>query len=476
METTGQGMACADRAAASGGERAVKAWLRRAVVLPLLLSSAVAGPANARAAGRLYGSGGGLPSSTSDSELRLRSADIVLVAHEDHWEVEGQYAFVNMSSRTQAVTLGFPELQCPHEAQCSHEPWQHVEFQVAGHPTRARPGAAGALAGWPGYSGILWSLAAALEPASEIRIHQRYESAGGRSDVGPTTLFAFAGRGRRGAAADWVRVTVRMPSATHTVYAEAPAALKTSGPLRSASGVELVLLARDWKPEGKLTLQYDASAHWAPERRGVDPESPAAAGELPFSWGPCTDPGADRDALRFCIQMLYAGHGYPFRSERLRRFFYSGASGFRRELDVEERERWVRDLAPLEDFSASRFEAHERQQLGRLTQALALASERVASSEGRPFPVVDEPLVSVGDDHAAAGAAGDPSPIAPPSTTSSAPAELSQGGSGQSSGRAAPETFLGCQASAGGSTTAAGGWLALLLLARRRRRRVSSGS
>ena len=344
----------------------------------------------------------------SEQQVEMRSEDILLSADGDDWSIEAKYVFFNTADKPVKVQVGFPEFRCESDegVDCAGVAFRGLETRVNGELVKHRQGKLGKKHGWAEFLGVVWLFDVNFPPGEQVDVQHRYRMRSGGNVSGDsfTSYVTRTGRSWKGAIGH-AKFTCVLPPYVRAVYdysvegltLRPPRVIQNDGKPR----LELVVEGDNWKPGGGVGFAYNAYQSLEPiatrKRNGT-------LGE-PFRFAPACDPKGDPTEAQRCLNELYASKGYPFKSEALRKKYYSGNPDFAKH-EVEGSVVWLRDPAPLESFSPAWFDSGEAEVAKGWSQLVAQAKSAPVGSELNPLPA-PEPAI---------GAAPAPAGVTPSGT------------------------------------------------------------
>lgn len=288
-----------------------------------------------------------------ESRIAMQSEDIVMEYRDGEWLVSANYVFRNSTDEAITQRIGFPELGCdPNEGfDCVDDAFKGLRTVVGGKSVQHTKGKIDREHPWSEDLGTVWLFDATFAPRATTDISHSYTVFTGSnlSFVYGISYVVKTGRGWQGKIGS-ARFRVKLPPAAHTVGRgdfTRPPEFK-----RDADGSAYYLLERrntDWVPPTSIGTSVIFTA-WSDinERLGEDRFARSGVREEDECVSPTTPKSAAQ--AQMCKNLIYALSGYPFKSEKLRKYFYGNQFDWRREKDHWVGDVWVRGLRPFEGF------------------------------------------------------------------------------------------------------------------------------
>lgn len=340
--------------------------------LTLLILASALGLANGASANdsAMGGAGYDLVPERSTS-VRMVSEEIQIdeVGEGSRWRVHARYVFRNASDEPVELTMGFPERRCDPDADgdCNGDGrFEQMQTFVRGVQVGERIGEVGARTPWRVELGRVFLFEVRFAARETVEIVHSYRVVGDVSVMGYGLSYVTRTGANWNGPIGFARFTVRLRSAPPVYVVPREYDLVMARHLdRTASGFgfELVYEQRDWVPRRNfsitvyslMTLLEAAGCPWD----HVPPSDEAATARR-----------FDAATLRFCRNLPYARHGYPFRDRGLRRRLYR--RGIRLESYLGGRTRFLEDGA----FSESRLTSEDWAYIGLVRRLEALRAEQ----------------------------------------------------------------------------------------------------
>jgi hypothetical protein len=258
----------------------------------------------------------------------MKAEDILLVYDGRSFVVTAHYVFVNETDEFAPVQVGFPEIICSHDdgGDCVDAGFRDLVTRVNGQEVPLRKGKLKKSHEWAKHLGTVWLFDVTFAPRQETKIDHAYKVNPG-GDVYQNVFTTYVTR----SGATWAgsigeaRFTVRMPPETHTVR-------DTMGKPRIVDAdkeqpyVEIELLKKDWEPHDDLWIDFQSSPMGTPHmgedrlaRSGVTADEECKEFYNPTAMA----------QLRMCKNAAYALAGQPFKTDKLRKYFYGDKPGWR---------------------------------------------------------------------------------------------------------------------------------------------------
>lgn len=411
----------------------------------LWLLSSLLGSGAAWANDSTFGGGGADLVPLSQSDVAMRSEEIVLTASGTSWDVKAHYVFVNEGAAPVRVQVGFPEYRCDPEGDCRNVAFRNLVTRVDGKPVVHRSGKLEKRQNWARYLGKVWLFDVTFPPGRELVIEHEYSLASSLTVMGEyfTTYVVRTGASWKGNIGS-ARFTAILPPYTHTVRRTSVPGTKETRPrlvLGDKPHVELVIEAQDWDPKTEIEIAFNASA------RAASARIPAAAetwkrkivdDDQLFPMSECmASDELSAAAARDCKNLIYASKGYGFKNRELASRYYGPDAAFQLMKTENFGEYWVRQLSALPNFDPASFYDDERAALAQLERAGKESPEPLASSSSAPiFAPPDE------GSPAAPSASSGPS-SAPPVASAAPPRSKSAACGCRSPGAASSTEFCG---------------------------------
>lgn len=325
-----------------------------------------------------------------ESRITMKSEDIVMAYRDGVWSVKADYVFSNSSSEAIEEQVGFPELNCnPNEGfDCNPDAFRNLATTVNGRAVTHERGRISQIHEWSKDLGTVWLFNASFAPFQPTKISHSYQvfTGGNLSWVYDIHYLVKTGRGWAGKIGT-ARFRVKLPPAAHTVTIED----YPHPPRFVADGKErpYFLLERtntDWVPPETIGMAFVFTS-WSDisERLGADRFARSGVKKEEE----CVSPVAPETAAqaRMCKNLIYAISGFPFKSEKLQKYFYGNQFDWRRAKDSSLDDVWVRGLRPFQNFEPSWIPALDRSFLRHLEK---LEFEEGSAEEGPPPGVPQE--------------------------------------------------------------------------------------
>ncbi len=335
------------------------------------------------------------------SEVRMESEDIVLESRARKWHVSASYVFENQGASEVKLQVGFPEYRCAEDQEddCGG-PFEGLVTKVNGAVVPQRTGKVGKKHDWARRLSVVWLFDVTFASGAKTRIEHTYALESG-SDIGGNSSTSYVTR----TGAKWAGTigratfTLKLPLAAHSISA-AGIELKHAelkDPETKTPYVQAVFERTNWEPSNDLRFFFNDTT--AGGMVGLPPLlDPERLQEIGLSEGQnCDFNAATAAAWQACKNLIYAIHGYPFKSESLRKAFYGGEPAFRQLKDTFGNKWWVRGLRALPAFEPAWIVGPNAERLSWLeknrppgateTEALAAAPEAAASGVA-PAPVI----------------------------------------------------------------------------------------
>lgn len=299
----------------------------------------------------------------SESRITMKSEDIVMEYRDGVWQVTADYVFVNSSKESVEEQVGFPELNCnPNEGfDCKPDAFKNLVTTVNGKGVVHEKGRISSTHEWSNELGTVWLFDASFAPNQATRISHSYQvfTGGNLSWIYDIHYLVKTGRGWAGKIGA-ARFRVKLPPAAHTVTIEDyphPPRFVADGTTRP-----YFLLERtntDWVPPATIGMAFIFTS-WSDisERLGADRFARSGVKEEEE----CVSPVAPETAAqaRMCKNLIYAISGYPFKSEKLQKYFYGNQFDWRRAKYPGLDDVWMRGLRPFQGFEPSWIPALDR--------------------------------------------------------------------------------------------------------------------
>ncbi len=316
-------------------------------VVPLALALALSlltHPRSASANDSSFGGEGADLAPLRETRVRMKSEDITLTLRDDLWHVEARYRFHNPTGDAVALQMGFPERHCDPADDCNEGAGRFLDLhtEVRGEPVEMREGRVGSEHAWAPRLGRVFLFDVRFGAGEELQVVHRYRMP--RSTFVETRDEVFYVT-RTGAL--WAGPIERARFTVRTPYRPGRLAFPREYLLQSFTErmdgatpmTELVFEQQDWTPTHDLDLHlYDTYAVLGEaEVHCPDPSS------LDYYTRRLRERLDERERLRIreqlartdarfrrlddaqrriCRNMVFAVHGFAFRSADLRRIFY----------------------------------------------------------------------------------------------------------------------------------------------------------
>jgi len=301
-------------------------------------------PLSASANDSSFGGEGADLAPLRETRVRMKSEDITLTLRDDLWHVEARYRFDNPTRRAVEIQMGFPERHCDPEGDCAEGAGRFLDLhtEVRGEQVEMRVGRVGREHEWAPRLGRVFLFDVRFAAREELEIVHRYRMP--RSTFVETRDEVFYVT-RTGAL--WAGPIERARFTVRTPYRPGRLAFPEEYQLQSfvermdagEPMTELVFEQRDWTPTRDLDLHlYESYAVMGqPEVHCPDPtaldyytrrlreridERERRRMREQLARINTRFRSLDDAQRRICRNMVFAIHGYAFRSADLRRIFY----------------------------------------------------------------------------------------------------------------------------------------------------------
>jgi hypothetical protein len=274
-----------------------------------------------------------------ETRIRMAAEDIVLEKKERRWHIEATYTFENPTAEVVQLQLGFPERHCDPESDCQDGGgiFKDMKTTARGVELPLKVGTVDPKNEWAPHLGKVFLFDLTFQPKEKVTVVHRYSHAANSSVDGEWVSYVTRTGGLWNGPIGSARFTLRTPekpwSLRHpkqfklTSYVERPVG-------KGKGQTEIIFEMKDWTPKTDLNVLF-----LRPLGEGYVGGCPDPYYASYDSLGKTTAvemlQKADDATLVKCRNMVYAHHGYTFKTKELQDFFYGPAKPFYEdEIDV----------------------------------------------------------------------------------------------------------------------------------------------
>lgn len=377
-----------------------------------------------------------------ETRVQMVSEDILIeygrttdlqFSYRQRWDVTASYVFKNSTDQPVTLQVGFPEFRCDEfePESCNRNAFQGLRTTVAGMVVQHRKGALNKKHAWATYLGVVWIYEVTFPPQREVKIQHQYSVAEStNSNYAQSVAYVTRTGAQWASDIGNARFTFRLPSSTHAVMPPRGIPM-TSLRLVEPDGpdpyVEVICEQRNWNPTQDLWLMF-SNVPWvvlmnlgedALTRSGISADDLCEAAPR----------GTRKSDIQhqMCINDVYACAGYPFKNEKLSRYYYGNAFTWRQTpffIDPNEHW-WIRGVRPFPQFKPEWLNEDAREILKwmRAERFSIPETEKMppnGSATQLPQPEVKEPTAAVSVSSAAKAPENAPTSSRPTDDTNDA--------------------------------------------------------